>query len=142
MSYNICSAKLCELDSRIARMHAQINSFEGMSAERLKDEINLLSADIKEHRKLVQNSLTHIKIDLSEKTKNDLAALVKSTDDMLGDIHSELYGETDRETRAEKQALAAEYALDLAMITAECAFLMSLEAVDAERTVEKEETTV
>ncbi len=139
MPKSICSAKLSELDSKLARLHGQINGFDGVSSERLKEEISLLSEDIREHRNLVQNSLDHIRIDLSEEVKRDLSSLVHCTDDIIQKVHEEFFQETDPEARAEKQALLAEYALDVAIISAESALLASLEAMDAERAADKED---
>ena len=139
MSHEILTVKLCQLDERMARLHSRIRMSETADRERLGREIADLRRECAQTDQMLQSDLRLSK-----------AAVASVPGESYGQIQQTLAGtarrlaalETERlsaEAAVEDKILLSEYALDFAQRAADRALLLSLEAMDAQRSLEQKE---
>lgn len=132
MSHEILSAKLSQLNHKIAMLHLRIRKCKALDQAELLREINQLNNEYLEAEKQLQNVLqqSHSPITaiLSHSYENMLST-AKETTAKIADINKTA---SNNENIAESKLLLAEYALDFAMQAAEHALLISLEAMAAQ----------
>lgn len=132
MSQEILTVKLGELDERIGKMHSRIHLSESASRRQLKCEIEALRKECAQTEKKLGEELRFSKTEttaiLSE-TYDETERIIEKTKEKM-DVPSSGY--IGQESGAEEKILLAEYMLDFAMLAADHALLVSLEAIDAQ----------
>lgn len=116
MAYGMLSAKLCELDDDICRLHGRIQQ----GAENLDSEIRAAELELEESQKYLNEKLVFSR---SEAVQN-IAKVYRTIEDALAREQTEL-----KELTADERLLLAEYSLDFAMLAARKAVLQSLRAI-------------
>lgn len=133
MAHEILSAKLCEMDAKLCKLHGQIRSGEYLSEQRLKEEIEALRIEVAEEEKLVFSSLLSSRADISTELRIEFKVLMDQYKSAAERLQRELEECMDWESRLEKKSLFAEYGIDFAMIAANHSLLLALEAIEAEK---------
>ena len=132
MAHEILSVKLCELEDQLSKLDIRIHLSEIAGHMQLQQEIKALT-----------NECTETELTLQRKLQMSRAGIVADLADTYREIeqiihanrlkHQEqIAGKNDPDTAAEEKILLAEYALDFAVLAANRALLLSMEAVDAQ----------
>ena len=113
MAYGMLSAKLCELDDDICRLHGRIQQ----GAENLDSEIRAAELELEESQRSLNERLAFSRSEAVQ----DIAKIYRRIENALSSEHKEL--------SADERLLLAEYSLDFAMLAARKAVLQSLRAI-------------
>lgn len=113
MAYGMLSAKLCELDDDICRLHGRIQQ----GAENLDSEIRAAELELEESQKSLNERLAFSRSEAVQ----DIAKIYRRIENALSSEQKEL--------SADERLLLAEYSLDFAMLAARKAVLQSLRAI-------------
>ena len=113
MAYGMLSAKLCELDDDICRLHGRIQQ----GAENLDSEIRAAELELEESQRSLNERLAFSR----SETVQDIAKIYRRIENALSSEQKEL--------SADERLLLAEYSLDFAMLAARKAVLQSLRAI-------------
>ena len=113
MAYGMLSAKLCELDDDICRLHGRIQQ----GAENLDLEIRAAELELEESQKSLNERLAFSRSEAVQ----DIAKIYRRIENALSSEQKEL--------SADERLLLAEYSLDFAMLAARKAVLQSLRAI-------------
>ena len=113
MAYGMLSAKLCELDDDICRLHGRIQQ----GAENLDSEIRAAEFELEESQKSLNERLAFSRSEAVQ----DIAKIYRRIENALSSEQKEL--------SADERLLLAEYSLDFAMLAARKAVLQSLRAI-------------
>lgn len=113
MAYGMLSAKLCELDDDICRLHGRIQQ----GAENLDSEIRAAELDLEESQRSLNERLAFSRSEAVQ----DIAKIYRRIENALSSEQKEL--------SADERLLLAEYSLDFAMLAARKAVLQSLRAI-------------
>ena len=125
MAHEILSAKLHELDERVARLHSRVLISEGENLSTLRQEEEALRRECAQDEMTLRNRLCHSR----SQAASDIAASFSRMDGMLSQARENALSQPS----SEQALLLAEYALDFAMQAASRALLISLEAIDAQQ---------
>lgn len=130
MANEILSVKLYELDKQFAKLHSRIELSETENTEQLTEEIKALQKECREGQLTLQKQLKYSRAktvrNISEaydKIEDIISDMQKSIGDPMSDKWKEKISEDD-------MVLLAEYSLDFAMLVANNALLISMEALD------------
>lgn len=133
MSQEILAVKLSELDERIGKMHSRIHLNEFAGHGQLKCEMEALRKECAQTEKKLGEELRFSKTEttsiLSEAYNEAERIIEKAKEKMEVQPSGYIRGESD----LEEKILLAEYMLDFAMLAADHALLVSLEAIDAQK---------
>ena len=142
MAHEILTVKLCQLNERLDKLHSRIHISETAGHDRLQQEIAALQQECAQTDDILQKSLHRSKAPLA-------AVLAQNYEQIEGTIRQAAcqltaleMGCPTKETAVEGKILLAEYALDFAQRAAERALLISLEAIDAQRLLERQEGSI
>lgn len=138
MAHEILSVKLCELDTAVARLHSRIQLSEAAPPGQLRQEIELLQQECAASAMAMGQNLACSRAPLARA----LAQTYGEMEQSLGNARDRLHRQTAAETgtdAAESKLLLAEYALDFAIQAANRALLLSMQAIDAQRTQQQNE---
>lgn len=113
MAYGMLSAKLCELDDDICRLHGRIQQ----GAENLDSEIRAAELELEESQRSLNERLAFSRSEAVQ----DIAKIYRRIENALSSEQKEL--------SADERLLLAEYSLDFAMLAARKAVLQSLRAI-------------
>lgn len=113
MAYGMLSAKLCELDNDICRLHGRIQQ----GAENLDSEIRAAELELEESQRSLNERLAFSRSEAVQ----DIAKIYRRIENALSSEQKEL--------SADERLLLAEYSLDFAMLAARKAVLQSLRAI-------------
>ena len=113
MAYGMLSAKLCELDDDICRLHGRIQQ----GAENLDSEIRAAELELEESQRSLNERLAFSRSEAVQ----DIAKIYRRIENVLSSEQKEL--------SADERLLLAEYSLDFAMLAARKAVLQSLRAI-------------
>ena len=113
MAYGMLSAKLCELDDDICRLHGRIQQ----GAENLDSEIRAAEIELEESQRSLNERLAFSRSEAVQ----DIAKIYRRIENALSSEQKEL--------SADERLLLAEYSLDFAMLAARKAVLQSLRAI-------------
>ena len=113
MAYGMLSAKLCELDDDICRLHGRIQQ----GAENLDLEIRAAELELEESQRSLNERLAFSRSEAVQ----DIAKIYRRIENALSSEQKEL--------SADERLLLAEYSLDFAMLAARKAVLQSLRAI-------------
>ena len=113
MAYWMLSAKLCELDDDICRLHGRIQQ----GAENLDSEIRAAELELEESQRSLNERLAFSRSEAVQ----DIAKIYRRIENALSSEQKEL--------SADERLLLAEYSLDFAMLAARKAVLQSLRAI-------------
>lgn len=113
MAHGMLSAKLCELDDDICRLHGRIQQ----GAENLDSEIRAAELELEESQKSLNERLAFSRSEAVQ----DIAKIYRRIENALSSEQKEL--------SADERLLLAEYSLDFAMLAARKAVLQSLRAI-------------
>ena len=113
MAYGMRSAKLCELDDDICRLHGRIQQ----GAENLDSEIRAAELELEESQRSLNERLAFSRSEAVQ----DIAKIYRRIENALSSEQKEL--------SADERLLLAEYSLDFAMLAARKAVLQSLRAI-------------
>ena len=130
MAQEILSAKLHELDERVARLHSRVLISEGENLSTLRQEEEALRRECAQDEMTLRNRLCHSR----SQAASEIAASFSRMDGMLSQARENALSQPS----SEQALLLAEYALDFAMQAASRALLISLEAIDAQMTEQEE----
>ena len=113
MAHGMLSAKLCELDDDICRLHGRIQQ----GAENLDSEIRAAELELEESQRSLNERLAFSRSEAVQ----DIAKIYRRIENALSSEQKEL--------SADERLLLAEYSLDFAMLAARKAVLQSLRAI-------------
>lgn len=113
MAYGMLSAKLCELDDDICRLHGRIQQ----GAENLDSEIRAAELELEESQRSLNEKLAFSRSEAVQ----DIAKIYRRIENALSSEQKEL--------SADERLLLAEYSLDFAMLAARKAVLQSFRAI-------------
>ncbi len=116
MAHGMLSAKLCELDDDICRLHGRIQQ----GAENLDSEIRAAELELEESQRSLNERLAFSRSEAVQ----DIAKIYRRIENALSSEQTEL-----KELSADERLLLAEYSLDFAMLAARKAVLQSLRAI-------------
>ena len=138
MAHEILSVKMYELDKKLEQTHSRIQLAETMDTARLQQQIQQLRQECEESRIILENRLHHSKTECVVK----LARVFDQVEEAVGKVLKAENIDLEQQTSymlpgAEEKILTAEYALDFAMQAANRALLVSLEAIEAQRSQEE-----
>ena len=142
MSHEILSVKLCELDQKIGRLHGRIHISESARREQIEKELEDIRRECEEAEFRLRENLRFSKaktISVLSDAFGEVEQIIEKAKKRLGERSSHC---GDGETDLEEKILTAEYALDFAMLAADHALLMSMEAIDAQMKQEEKEEVV
>ena len=114
MAYGMLSAKLCELDDDICRLHGRIQQ----GAENLDSEIRAAELELEESQRSLNERLAFSRSEAVQ----DIAKIYRR-------IENALSSSEQKELSADERLLLAEYSLDFAMLAVRKAVLQSLRAI-------------
>ena len=114
MAHGMLSAKLCELDDDICRLHGRIQQ----GAENLDSEIRAAEFELEESQKSLNERLAFSRSEAVQ----DIAKIYRR-------IENALSSSEQKELSADERLLLAEYSLDFAMLAVRKAVLQSLRAI-------------
>ena len=141
MAHEILSVKICELEDQLSRLSSRIHLSETAGHGRLQMEIHTLSNECAETeltmQKKLQTSRAEIVAILSG-AYDEIEQTVKTTQSKLQARES---GQDHLDMIAEDKILLAEYVLDFAVLAANRAILLSMEAIDAQLMQEERRTS-
>ena len=136
MSHEIMNVKLCELDDCIARLHSRIRLTEITDAATLKQEIAAAERQCLETSMTLRQKLAHSRGAVAR----ELSGTYEKTEGQLKLMNSRLQALVQRsDDPEEEETLLAEYALDFALLAADRALLLSMQAICAHQNRETEE---
>ena len=138
MAHEILSVKMYELDKKLEQTHSRIQLAETMDTARLQQQIQQLRQECEESRIILENRLHHSKTECVVK----LARVFDQVEEAVGKVLKAENIDLEQQPSymlpgAEEKILTAEYALDFAMQAANRALLVSLEAIEAQRSQEE-----
>lgn len=142
MSHEILSVKLCELDQKIGRLHGRIHISESARHEQIEKELEDIRRECEEAEFRLRENLRFSKaktISVLSDAFGEVEQIIEKAKKRLGECSSHC---GDGETDLEEKILTAEYALDFAMLAADHALLMSMEAINAQMKQEEKEEVV
>lgn len=114
MAHGMLSAKLCELDNDICRLHGRIQQ----GAENLNPEIKAAELELEKSQRFLDEKLTFSRSEAVQ----DIAKVYRT-------IENALSSSEQKELSADERLLLAEYSLDFAMLAVRKAVLQSLRAI-------------
>lgn len=114
MAHGMLSAKLCELDDDICRLHGRIQQ----GAENLDSEIRAAELELEESQRSLDEKLAFSRSEAVQ----DIAKVYRT-------IENALSSSEQKELSADERLLLAEYSLDFAMLAVRKAVLQSLRAI-------------
>lgn len=127
----ILTAKLCELETRVAKMQSRIQLSESASLPRLQEEMEALRKECDEALLALENELHNSRSKVTEildVAYSKVEPIVRNAREAL---EAEATACGDEET-ANEHKLLAEYELDFSMLAIDRALLVSLEAIAAQ----------
>lgn len=138
MAHEILSVKLCQADAQLAKLHSYIQSCECLSLERLSEEIIKLHKEVMNQENLVVSSLMQCKACIPEEFRREFESLRSKQAKILEELHQNIESK-EEETRIENKILVAEYGIDFAMLAANYALLLAMEAIEEQSKSDKGE---
>lgn len=128
----ILTAKLCELETRVAKMQSRIQLSESASLPRLQEEMEALRKECDEALLALENELHNSRSKVTEildVAYSKVEPIVRNAREAL---EAEATACGNEETANEHKLLLAEYELDFSMLAIDRALLVSLEAIAAQ----------
>lgn len=132
MSHEILTVKLCQLDEKIGKLHSRIHLTEYAEHAQVKSEIAKIRKECEETEMMLHKNLRFSKAEMLamlSDTFSEVEQVIGKAKEKMNKCVSE---DENEELYPEEKILMAEYALDFAMLAADHALLMSLEAIDAQ----------
>ena len=133
MTHDIFSVKLYELDTKIVQLNSSIEQGEMDSPEQIAGEIREIRRECREDREILHNKMKYSKAKLVGR----ISEAYERVDQVLQEVQEQTGIGFTEEKRAglsaENRTLMAEYLLDFAMLAANHALLVSLEAIQAQK---------
>ena len=142
MAHEILSVKLCELEEQLSRLSGRIHLSEMAGHDQLRREIRALSKECAENEWTLREKLRLSKVEVVAplaKAYREVEQLIQKT---KAEREAQAAGRKGGEAAAEEKILLAEYALDFAVAAANRALLLSMEAIDAQRTDQEQERSL
>lgn len=133
MAHEILSIKLCELEDQIARMISRIRLSETADLLQLRRGIEALTQECAENELTLQKKLQLSRAEVVCVISRIYAQIEQAICQGNDALQARATGSNDADALAEEKILLAEYALDFAMQAANCALLLSMEAIDAQK---------
>lgn len=125
MANDVLSVKLSELDERISSLHRRISSSQETSPAALQAEIALLRQECTANEQTLRSRLLGSRAAAVQK----LAGSWTEIENQIQAARAVWDGNTADDADSEEKLLLAEYMLDFAMLAADHALLISLEAI-------------
>ena len=125
MANDVLSVKLSELDERISSLHRRIRSSQETSPAALQAEIALLRQECTANEQTLRSRLLGSRAAAVQK----LAGSWTEIENQIQAARTVWDGNTADDADSEEKLLLAEYMLDFAMLAADHALLISLEAI-------------
>ena len=138
MAHEILSVKLAELDDSLDRLHSRILMSQSENHEPLRREILQLELECVQAESTLRNSLRCSKSELTSLLEESYGQVEGILRRAKAKMHALAEESKDGEAAVEEQILLAEYVLDFAHRAADRALLVSMEAIDAQLTRQKE----
>ena len=137
MAHEILSVKLWELGERLSRLDSRIRLSETAGPGRLRQEIDSLARECAEAELSLEEGL--------RRSRAKAAAILAKAWGEAGQAFRRARAELEArekgrdEAAAEEKILLAEYALDIAVLAADRALLLSMEAIAAQQAGQEQE---
>lgn len=137
MAYEILAVKLCELEEQFSRLSSRIHLAETAGYKQLRQEIAALSRECAESELTMRKKLQLSRAEIVA----PLASTYREVEQIIQRTKAELFekaasrGGTD--AASEEKILLAEYALDFAVQAANRALLLSMQAIDSQKSNEE-----
>ena len=129
MAHEILSAKLCELDQRIGRLHSRIQLSETGSWEEIQREVASMRRECEEERRSLQNRMRYSRFRPAARIAGAVDEIVEILERTRNEVRQCPENGRYRELLPEEKILLAEYMLDFALQAADQSLLASLEAI-------------
>ena len=139
MAHEILMVKLCELEDRLIGLSSRIHLSETAGHEQLRQEIRALSNECAQTELTLQKKLQLSKAEFVAAlagTYGEIQQMIRRT---MSALEEQAAGRNDADSASEEKILLAEYALDFAVQAANRALLLSMEAIEAQLTVQEQE---
>lgn len=137
MSHEILSVKLCELDEKIGKLHSRIHLSESSGHSRIEQELEAIREECAETEFALGKKLKFSKseiVSIYSDAFGEMERVIGKAKEKVRECTAAL---ADGESVPEAKILMAEYALDFAMLAADRALLMSMEAIEAQMELEE-----
>ena len=134
MAHEILTLKLRELEDQFSHLSRRIYSSQTADHKQLQQEMTALSQEWNQASDDLRQSLQQSRAQIASVLANAYAEVEQRADNTL-----QGHGHTpeDSDASSEEKILIAEYSLDFALLAANRALLLSLQAIDAQLTQEE-----
>lgn len=139
MKYETFSVKLYELKERLDSLNRQIHLSETGSHSQLRQEITKLRKTCAENEQKLRDKLQMSRADMVSEIRNGYCGIEQILQKTGIDLQMQISRCENDDAAVEEKILLAEYALDFAVQAADRAMLFSMEAIDAQRTLQEQE---
>lgn len=137
MAHEILSVKLCELDEKIRRIHSRVQMSESALHGQIAGEITELRKECEETEEMLWEELKFSQSDTVSGISEAYGEVQQIIQKMKDKMNEPVQDNEDEASLVERKILFAEYALDFAMQAANQALLISMEAIDAQMTLQE-----
>ena len=137
MAQEILTLKLQELDDQFSRLSSRIHASQTSGHEQLQTQLTQLSQECSKAATVMQKNVQRSRAQIAAVLANayqDVEHTIQRADSTL---QSHMRNQNSSDATSEEKILLAEYSLDFALLAANRALLLSLQAMDAQLTQEE-----
>lgn len=132
MAHEILSAKLCQLEQSVGKLHSRIHLSQATDHAHLQQEIAALERECAAAESTLWENLRRSRSGLVEILARGYGQVESDIAQSKARLQAMVDGSADEEDAVEETLLAAEYVLDFAHRAADQALLFSMKAIDAQ----------
>lgn len=141
MAHEILSVKMCELEDQLSRLSSRIHLSETAGHSQLQWEIKALSNECAETELTLQKKLQMSRAEIVANLAHSYGEIERIIQTTCSKLQTQTANRGDAYAITEEKILLAEYALDFAVLAANRALLLSMEAIDAQIAHEERRTS-
>ena len=143
MSHEVLALKIHELEKKIDSLYGHIKISESGSQSQIQSDIENLRCEYSEEQLVLSRKMKYSKSEFVTKLSDsydEIEKIISETEDSISAVpQSDEIGSIPSDTSVNEKILLAEYSLDFALLAAQRALLVSLEAMEAQIEYEKGE---
>lgn len=137
MAHEILTLKLRELEDQFSHLSRRIYSSQTADHEQLQQEMTALSQEWNQASADLRQSLQQSRAQIASVLANAYAEVEQAIQRADNTLQGHGHTPEDSDASSEEKILIAEYSLDFALLAANRALLLSLQAIDAQLTQEE-----
>lgn len=137
MEHQILTLKLQELDDQFSRLSSRIHFSQTAAHEQLQRELTALSQECAQATSDLQTNLQQSRAQIAAVLANAYADVEHTIQQADRALQTHMRTQNGLDASGEEKILLAEYSLDFALLAANRALLLSLQAIDAQLTQEE-----